>query len=363
MKNIMKTFIITACLFALASSPALPQLKKRLGLMGIDSYNNEINYARSARVELEKLGLYEIIDRYDMEYLLQQQNIETKDCFGKLCLVEAGKAIEADKMFTGSIESFSDRIVVSVRLINVAEAKIEKSETMEFYHYPQEVDRMLEVTIKQMHGVTVDSTLAKQIIRPDKYESILNPPIVERLKLSGPRMGFTYFGGATGERLIEEKTKGGYDAYPFMFQFGYQFETQYLNEGNLQALFEFIPMISGVDQGYFIPSLTVLHGLRNNRSGWEFALGPSINMVREAEGYFDSDGNWQINLDNAPSQEVITRLDSRGIPTVRTGFVVAFGKTLRSGRLNVPVNIYFMPNRDGFRCGLSFGFNAKKQGI
>lgn len=356
----MKNIWVFICLFLSTTGAWSQQPKQRLGLIGIDSYAKETDYARSARVELEKLGLYEIIDQYDVEYLLLQKKMEIENCFGKICLVEAGKAIQADKMFTGSVESFSDRIVVSLRVINVADEKVEKSETMEFYHYPQEVNRMLEVTIKKMHGVPVDSTLAHQIVRPDKYESILNPPIVERLKLSGPRMGFTYFGGSTGNRLMENKSTGGFDANPVMFQFGYQFETQYINEGNLQALFEFIPMISGVDQGYFIPSFTVLHGLRNNRNGWEFALGPSINMIREIEGYYDVTGKWQIDTKNAGDREIVSRLDSRGTPWVRTGFVVAFGKTIRSGRLNVPLNVYFMPNRDGFRAGLSFGFNAKK---
>lgn len=336
------------------------EAKPRLGLIGIDSYAKDIDHTRSARIELEKLGLYNIIDQYDAEYLLAQKKLSSENCFGKICLVEAGKAIQADKMFTGSVESFADRIVISVRLINVAAETVEMSETMEFYHYPQEVNRMLEVTIKKMHGAPIDSMLANQIIRPDKYESILNPPIVERLKLSGPRMGFTYFGGIAGERIMENKTTGGFDAYPIMFQFGYQFETQYLNEGNLQALFEFIPLISGVDQGYFIPSFTVLHGLRNNRNGWEFALGPSLHMIREIDGYYDLNGNWQIDTENAGEQNIVTRLDSRGFPGVRTGFVVAFGKTIRSGRLNVPLNVYFMPNRDGFRAGLSFGFNATK---
>ena len=58
-----------------------------------------------------------------------------------------------------------------------------------------------------------------------------------------------------------KKNVGGFDAYPAMFQFGYQFEKQYLNEGNFQALFEFIPMISGLEQNTFIPSFTLMNGL------------------------------------------------------------------------------------------------------
>ena len=356
----MKTKIAIGCLVFYSTCLVSQSNQSRLGLIDIDSYSQDANHARTARIELEKLGRYEMIDRYDLMYLLEQNKVDTRNCFGKMCLIEAGKVIQADKMFTGSVESFSDRIVVSLRIIDVKEGKIDKSETLEFYHYPQEIDRMIEVTIKKMHDAQVDSTLAHQIVRPDKYESILNPPIVERLKLSGPRMGFTYFGGNTGQRLMDKEEAGGFDAYSFMFQFGYQFETQYLNEGNLQALFEFIPLISGVDQGLFIPSLTILHGLRNNRNGWEFALGPSINLTLEAKGYYDVEGNWRLDVENAAGQSLLKRLDSRGTPTVNTGFVVAVGKTIRSGRLNVPVNLYFMPNRDGFRYGLSFGFNAKK---
>lgn len=354
----MKIFFLAlslVCSLAWSQAP-----KQKLGLVGIDSYSKETDPTRAARVELEKLGLYEIIDRYDIEYLLAQKEMKVDRCFGKLCLVEAGKAIKADKMCTGTVESFKDRIVVSLRIINVESSDIEQSVAVEFYDYPQEIDRMVEVAIKKLHGLTADSALVKQIVRPEKYETIINPPIVERLQLNGPRLGFTYFGGQTGARLQDPKTDGGFDAYPFMFQFGYQFETQYLNEGNLQALFEFIPLISGIDQGYFIPSLTVLHGLRNNRNGWEFALGPSITVVKEAKGFYDAEGKWQIEPEFAEGRDIIKRLDSRGTPGFRTGFVVALGKTIRSGRLSVPINVYFIPNRDGFRYGLSFGFNAKR---
>ena len=58
--------------------------------------------------------------------------------------------------------------------------------------------------------------------------------------------------------------------YQFVTQFGYQFETQYLNQGRVQGLFEFIPTITGLEQGLILPSMTVLHGLRDNKTGIEF---------------------------------------------------------------------------------------------
>lgn len=153
-----------------------------------------------------------------------------------------------------------------------------------------------------------------------------------------------------------------------MFQFGYQFEKQYLNEGKIQALFEFIPMITGVDQGYFIPSFTILHGLRSNVNGWEFALGPTINFVTTSNGYYDQDNIWQLestwtnNPDNSGKPnpfEIKSRVDSRGDYALHSSFVFAVGRTFKSGKLNIPVNIFAIPGKHGARFGVSFGFNAK----
>src|SRR5205807_1836717 len=102
------------------------------------------------------------------------------------------------------------------------------------------------------------------------FDNSNNNPQVDRLKLDGPRMGFVGYSGTLAQRISDPKSSGGFGAFPVMFQFGYQFEKQYLNEGRAQALFELIPMVTGLDQGYFIPSLAVLHGIRSNVNGWEF---------------------------------------------------------------------------------------------
>jgi hypothetical protein len=48
------------------------------------------------------------------------------------------------------------------------------------------------------------------------------------------------------------------------------------------------------------------------------------------------------------------------INELQAGFIVAVGKTFKSGRLNIPVNMYVVPSKDGIRMGASFGFNAKR---
>jgi hypothetical protein len=55
----------------------------------------------------------------------------------------------------------------------------------------------------------------------------------------------------------------------------------------------------------------------------------------------------------------VERPDSRGNTTITTGFLFAAGKTFRSGKLNLPVNIFFMPSTHGMRYGISVGWNGK----
>ena len=58
------------------------------------------------------------------------------------------------------------------------------------------------------------------------------------------------------------------------------------------------------------------------------------------------------------SFDVVKRLDSRGNLVTVPSFVVAIGKTFKSGKLNIPVNAFFIPNSDGHRFGISVGFNT-----
>lgn len=150
-----------------------------------------------------------------------------------------------------------------------------------------------------------------------------------------------------------------------MFQFGYQFEVQYLNEGHYQALFEFLPTVSGFNQNVFIPSVTIMNGFRNNKYGWEIAFGPTFGLINKANGYFDADNNWHLESDWQEEgvenpYKIVNRIDSRGDYELQAGFIIAAGKTIKSGKLNIPINVYVVPNKEGIRMGASFGFNAKR---
>ena len=342
--------------------------KKSISVLNIDAKGvtlDPVQMGNLVRIELKKLDTFEVMDRYDVAYVVEKNKLNIANCYGKLCLVEIGSTIKSEKMFSGSVEMYGETIIITFRLVDVATATIEKTQVMEFLNLPKEMQNMITITMNQMFGRKNNPELLTRLTKKFNYESLTNNPDEERLNLSGPRMGVTCFTGNTAKILRESKHTGGYDAIPVMFQFGYQFEKQYLNEGNFQALFEFIPVVTGLDQGLVIPGLTVMNGLRSNKNGWEFAFGPTFSLITRESGYY-ADNVWHresewkdsVNVNPYPIEK---RLDSRGDIELNSGFVFAFGKTFKSGKLNIPVNAYIIPHKEGVRFGASFGFNAKNK--
>jgi len=326
---------------------------------------SESSYSDLLRIELEKTGRFQVLDGYDMDFMLSKQKIEYLSCLSRFCLEEVSDKINADKLVVGSIKLINRRITISIKVFDTKSKQFETSRTSDFVDIREEIGTMVRLTVNDMFGIPNDPALVSKLTIKNDYESSINTPNQVCLRTDGPRMGFvTYFFEPTSASVLRKsRSQGGYEVFPLLFQFGYQFEKQYLNEGNFQALVEFLPMISGLDQGLFIPSLTLMNGIRNNNSGWELAFGPMVSVSRKVRGYVDSNNNF-MPINTLPQPQNVnteTRIDSRGNPSLSTGFVVAAGKTFKSGKLNIPVNAYLVPSSKGVLIGVSFGFNASSQ--
>ncbi len=366
----MKKFILLLASVGslLAAKPANSQNTSPLAaVLQIDTKGlnyDHVQMGNLVRVEFEKIGTYRVLDRYDLEYLLEKHALKVEKCYGAICLTEVGKTLGVDKILSGTVELAGDMILVQFRLIDVEMGKMERSIIRQYLNIPKETPEMVSLTLREFFGQTVNQELVRKLTKTYDFENLKNNPDTYVLENDGPRMGFTVFSGSAASRIREGRETGGYDAFPMMFQFGYQFEKQYLNEGRWQALFEFIPMITGIDQGLFIPSLTIMNGFRDNYGGWEIAFGPTLNVARYSTWYRDVNSGQLLppsaDLTNRQIMEV-RRLDSRGTPAFTSGFIIAAGRTFKSGHLNIPVNLYVIPNKEGARFGFSFGFNAKNK--
>ena len=137
-------------------------------------------------------------------------------------------------------------------------------------------------------------------------------------KLAGPRVGVTMVqAGSLASILrkdvslfsddIREEWTGSTGEYgAVMSQYGWQWESRFLDGGDVVGIVEWIALVGGMEKGMFLPSVSSMVGLRT-ASGFEFAAGPNLSLGGIA-------------------------------------MVIGIGKTLKFGKLNVPVNIAYVPS-------------------
>ena len=145
--------------------------------------------------------------------------------------------------------------------------------------------------------------------------------VTDTVDMSGPRFGLTMLNQKSVDTLFEKK---GITVQPMISQLGWQFERRlYTNGDGVTMLMEWVPLVSGLDQGLALPSLNWMTGLRT-AGGSEFGIGPNITPL--------------------------------GV-----GLVAAAGVTMRTGALHVPFNIAVATSRSGARRSVMTGFNVRRK--
>ena len=136
--------------------------------------------------------------------------------------------------------------------------------------------------------------------------------------LAGPRLGLVYISASPGSSFLNgdlpldemgelpqdynDIASGGFTSL-----YGWQWESRFADGGNVTGIVEWIALVGGMEKGKFLPSVSSMVGART-ASGIEFAIGPNLSM---------------------------------------TGIAMVFGVgyNFKSGSLNMPVNIAFVPGR------------------
>ena len=174
--------------------------------------------------------------------------------------------------------------------------------------------------IKYENGTKVTMN---DVVRPAIQQPVYSPKSgypQENLKLGGPRIGFTVLSQKYIDHISNDYDT---DINAFLTQFGWQFETRVFTlENGTSGLFEFVPLVGGLEQGKFLPSLSALVGIRGAK-GLEFGIGPNVTIGG-------------------------------------AGLVLAAGTNFQSQGVNFPVNVAVAPSKDGMRFSVLFGFNSRK---
>jgi len=338
--------------------------------------------AKMIRLELSKLNKYSVYDKFDMQDVYDS-NEAYKTCLSKSCLVEFGQKLGADYMITGSFDLLGNKIVITLKMIDVANNSVYKSGLKEFTNQEKELQRMVEVLLTEMLDIPVNKELSDRL----KFDNdIITKANVGKVSNAGPRVGVGVMTGAFYEYANRSKSQGGLDIFPAVSMIGYQLEAQYVGTDNFSALAEFILNVNGLEQGKFIPTLSILNGFRFGDSAWEFAFGPGFTLTKTSMGRFLDDGSYQTqgeyrdywegewnpnsgsfssHMNNQDYLDIMNTmeetLDDRADVKGAFMFVMAFGRTFRSGALNIPVNIFYSSRGGGGIAGVNIGFNVTKK--
>ena len=136
--------------------------------------------------------------------------------------------------------------------------------------------------------------------------------------LAGPRIGFAIISPSPTSGLINRYLElDDIGDLPFDYDqniksavtslYGWQWESRFADGGEVTGIVEWIALVGGMEKGLFLPSLSSMVGARTS-NGMEFAMGPNLSLGGIA-------------------------------------MVFGFGYNFKSGNLNMPVNIGFVPGR------------------
>ena len=305
---------------------------------------------------------YVVNDRYDVAEKIGPDKL--KGCLGKECLARVGKELNADYAMSASYEGLGDRILISMKIVDVRTGEIVQNEMEQFENQPREINRMTDVMIYRMLKISSENQASRALVYKEGPTASSG---LGKMNNNGPRIGVGVTTGQNAAYFTRSELDGGRGTMPVLFNLGYQLEKQYAGTENFSGLFEFIGNLAGMEQGTVIPSLAVLHGIRFGKGAWEIALGPSFSAKQLMAGTTEYDGKfrsyhdlYRMGVSNPDQYNYINRPDTRGAYYFSTNFVVGFGKTFRTGALNVPVNLYASMNKYGTTFGLSVGINVMR---
>jgi TolB-like protein len=324
-------------------------------------------YVTITRTEIAKMERYQVLDKYTVQESLETNPVDLDKCYGIKCLSKIGATLKVKYVVSGSADVIGDKAIISLRLIDVQKKETVKNSYSEFYWSEKSAQRLIQLAVFKLFDKEIDEKLLNIYDYSRATQGNAEGPDVRQYNLSGPRFGGVYQTGKLENVVTSGKSSGGFNKKPFMTVVGYQYEQQYLYTGPFQAVFQLNFSLTGLDQQTAMPSFSVLNGFRGTKNGWEFGFGPSFRLRKVADGFYRKGDNgseswvlWEDRIEGESANKT-TRMDSRGSTKLISTWVWAVGKTFKAGSMNIPINFYAVPDKDGWLFGLSMGYALHKK--
>ncbi len=152
------------------------------------------------RSEMVTVGAFVVVERGQMEMLLEEQGFQQTGCTSAECAVEVGKLLGVQKMVTGSIGKLGELYTVDARMFDVQTGEIERVSKREHRGGIEGLIDLLGVVTKDLAGIEEE---------PEEIAAV-EPAKVEKPKKKGSKL-FKWIGllavagGAGAAYLLSEE--------------------------------------------------------------------------------------------------------------------------------------------------------------
>lgn len=114
--------------------------------------------------ELVKLGKFTVLDRGEMEAILQEQGFQQTGCTSSECAVEVGQLLGVSKIIAGSVGKLGAIYYVEVRMIDVQSSKIDKTVD---HNQGGSIENVLTISLPYIASKLADITIAEPVSTND----------------------------------------------------------------------------------------------------------------------------------------------------------------------------------------------------
>ena len=192
------TLLLLCSSILLPVTPGMGQEKQTLAILDFDGLGISQQEAQlltnRLRTILVQMEVYNVIERGQMEQILQEQNFQLTGCTSQECAVEVGQLLGAQRMMIGSIGKIGQTFTVDLRIIDVETSAIDKSAS---YDIRGEIDQMLtEGMMEVARRITGESAVPtppppKAAVPEPGLLSLTSMPAGARVFINGIERGAT----------------------------------------------------------------------------------------------------------------------------------------------------------------------------
>ena len=173
LKKTLCLYLVWALVFFSIPVNVLAQNSDKIPVAILDLEGRGISALEAAtltdrlRSEMVTVGAFVVVERGQMEMLLEEQGFQQTGCTSAECAVEVGKLLGVQKMITGSIGKLGKLYTVDARMFDVQTGEIERVSKREHRGGIEGLIDLLEVVTKDLAGIE-EVIVAEQPAKEEK---------------------------------------------------------------------------------------------------------------------------------------------------------------------------------------------------